>query len=140
MEYKKSGNVYVVLLEKGDKIIEKLTEFCAKKKIKSGYFSGIGGASEIEVAYYDTREKKYHSKAFGSPPFEIVSLTGNVSLSGWKIKIHSHVVFSDSKFRVFGGHLNEAAVSPMCEIIFTPLKAKLKRKKDEATGLFFLDL
>ena len=140
MKYKKSGNAYVILLEKGDMIIEALTRFCAKEKIKAGSLSGIGGVAKAEVAYYDMRDKKYHSQIFDKPPYEVVSLKGNVSISEGKLKVHAHIVLSDSEFRAFGGHLNEADVSPMCEIIFTQLKAKLQRKKDAETGLMFLDL
>lgn len=140
MKYKKSGDTYVILLEKGDKIIEALTRFCGKEKISAGFFTGIGGVSQAEIAYYAIKDKKYHSQIFKKPPYEVVSLKGNVSMSEGKLKIHAHIVLSDSKFRAFGGHLNEADVSPMCEIIFTTLKAKLHRKKDAETGLMFLDL
>lgn len=140
MKYKKSGNAYVILLEKGDGIIEALTRFCAKEKIKAGSLSGIGGVAKIDVAYYDIRDRKYHARVLDKPPYEVVSLKGNVSMSEGKLKIHAHIVLSDSEFRAFGGHLNEASVFPMCEIIFTPLKAKLHRKKDAETGLMFLDL
>jgi len=140
MHYKKSGNAYVILLEKGDRIIEALTRFCEKEKIKAGSLSGIGGVARAELAYYDIKDKRYHAKVFDKPPYEVVSLKGNVSLAERKIRIHAHIVLSDSKFRAFGGHLNEANVFPMCEIVFRPLKAELKRKKDEETGLMFLDI
>jgi hypothetical protein len=139
MKYKKSGNAYVILLEKGDRIIEALTSFCEKEKIKAGYVSGIGGVAKAEIAYYDIKDKKYHPRVFDKPPYEIASLKGNVSLADGKIKIHAHIVLSDSEFRALGGHLNEASVFPMCEIIFTPLRTEIKRKKDEETGLMFLD-
>lgn len=140
MQYKKSGATFVILLNKGDGIIEKLTEFCTKEKIKAGHFSGIGGVGRAEVAYFSPQDRQYHAKVFDRPPMEVLSLKGNVSLSEGKIKIHAHMLFSDSSFSVFGGHLNEARVWPMCEIIFVPLKAKLQRKKDEETGLFMLNI
>jgi hypothetical protein len=140
MKYKKSGNAYVILLEKGDRIIERLTQFCTKEKINSGHLSGIGGVAKVEVAYYGILDKKYHPRVFDKPPYEVVSLKGNVSISEGKIKIHAHITLSDSQFRAFGGHLNEATVFPMCEIIFRPLKDKLERKKDAETGLMFLDI
>ncbi len=140
MQYKKSGNAYVILLEKGDKIIDSLVRFCEKEKIKAGSLSGIGGVARAELAYYAIKDKRYHSRVFDRPPYEVVSLSGNVSLAEGKIRIHAHMVISDSEFRVFGGHLNEAKVFPMCEIVFRPLKAELKRKKDEETGLMFLDI
>jgi hypothetical protein len=140
MRYEKNGNYFVIKLGKDDRIIENLVKFCAKEKIKAGHFEGIGGVSMAEVAYFSPQDKQYHAKVFDRPPMEVLSLKGNASLSEGKIKIHAHMLFSDSSFGVFGGHLNEAAVWPMCEIIFMPLKKTLARKRDEETGLFMLDL
>lgn len=136
----KTGNAFVIMLQKGDRIIESLTKFCSAEKIKAGHFQGIGGLGRAELAYYAIKDRKYHARVFDRPPYEVVSLKGNVSIAEGKLKIHAHIVLSDSKFRAFGGHLNEAEVSPMCEIIFTPLKARLQRKKDAETGIMFLDL
>ena len=140
MRYEKNGNYFVIKLEKGDRLIENLAKFCEREKIKAGCLSGIGGAERLEVAYYSLKDKKYHSKIFSRPPFEILSLAGNVSISEGQVKIHAHVAFSDSEFRVYGGHLNEATVFPMCEIILMPLKKTLERKRDDETGLYMLDL
>jgi len=140
MQYKKAGDVFVIRLDKGEKIIEVLTRFCAGKKITAGRFSGIGGVARAEVAYFSPHDRQYHAKVFGKPPMEVLSLKGNVSLSEGKIKIHAHMLFSDPTFQAFGGHLNEAEVWPMCEIMLTPLKGKLERRKDEETGLYMLRL
>jgi predicted DNA-binding protein with PD1-like motif len=139
MKYKKAANSYVIRLDGGERIVESLEKFCAKEKISGAHFSGIGTLREAELAYYDVGGKKYRSCVFNKPPLEIVSLLGNASLAEGKIKIHAHVVISDSQFRTFGGHLNEGSAYPMCEIVVTPLGAKLERKKDEKTGLMVLD-
>ena len=53
MKYRKIGNSYVIRLERGEKVIEKLTEFCRKEGIKSGHCSGIGGLERAEIAYFN---------------------------------------------------------------------------------------
>ncbi len=140
MKFKKSGSSYVILLSRGDRIIECLTEFCAKKRIKAGHFHGIGTLRRAELAYYDVKTKKYRSRVFSKPPLEVVGLSGNVSMSENRTKVHAHVVISDSGFRTFGGHLNEGEAYPMCEVVLAPLRGKLERKMDKETGLHVLKL
>jgi predicted DNA-binding protein with PD1-like motif len=140
MRYKRVGNSYLIRLEKGEKIIEKLTEFCEKEGIRSGHFSGIGGLERVDIAYYKIEDKKYHSKVFDRPPMELLSLNGNVSVYEGKIKIHAHLLVGDNKFRTFGGHLNEGVVLPTCEIVFTRFGEIVERKMDGETGLPLLDL
>ncbi len=140
MKYRKIGDSYVIRLEKGEKVMEKLEEFCEKNEIKSGHLSGIGGLERAEIAYYTTEDRKYHSRVFDRPPYELLSIKGNVSLSEGKVKIHAHVLIGDSEFRVFGGHMVEGTVIPTCEIVFFPFAEKIERTKDGGTGLALLDL
>ena len=128
MKYRKIGNSYVIRLERGEKVIEKLTEFCRKEGIKSGHFSGIGGLERTEIAYYNIEDKNYHPKAFDKPPYELLSLLGNVTVSEGKLKIHAHVMIGDKEFRTFGGHLIEGTILPTCEIVFFPFDETIERK------------
>lgn len=140
MRYKKLGDSYVIRLEKGEKIIEKLEEFCMREGVKSGHFSGIGGLSEVEIAHFSIKDKDYHSKVFRGSVLELISLQGNVTLSEGKVKVHAHVMIGDSGFKTFGGHLVEGTILPTCEIVFVPFGEEIERKTDEETGLALLDL
>lgn len=140
MRYRKIGDSYVIRLGKGEKVIEKLEEFCGKEGVRSGHFSGIGGLERVEIAYYTIEDRKYHPKVFDKPPYELLSLKGNVAVSGGKLKVHAHVVIGDKEFRTFGGHLIEGTVLPTCEIVFFPFRGTIKRTKDEGTGLSLLDV
>ncbi|MEE9323824.1 MAG: PPC domain-containing DNA-binding protein [Candidatus Aenigmarchaeota archaeon] len=140
MKYRKIGNSYVIRLEKGEKVMEKLEEFCRKERIRSGHFSGIGGLGEAEIAHFSMEDKEYHSKVFGGALLELISFLGSVTVSEGKIKIHAHVMIGDKEFRTFGGHLIEGTVLPTCEIVFTPFGETIERKPDEETGLALLDL
>jgi len=140
MKYEKTGNHYVLRLEKGEEIIQKLEEFCGKEKISSGHFQGIGGLEKAEISYYDTGDREYHPKVFDEPPMELLSLLGNVSISGGNLKVHAHVIIGLPDFSTVGGHLNKGEVLPTCEIIFIPFEGKVERKMDEGTGLALLDV
>ena len=38
MKFKKTGDTYFIKLERGEKIIESIKDFCTKNNIKCGYF------------------------------------------------------------------------------------------------------
>ena len=131
-------NAELVVLEKGSEIIKEISRFCAKKGIKSAYFSAIGAVSSAEIGFYDFSEKGYRTMKF-SQPLEIVNLTGNVALSGDGIVLHAHATFCDEEGKAKGGHLMSAVVFPTCEIFIAPLEKQLKRKHDEETGLKLIE-
>ena len=59
MKSKKIKNTYFIRLERKEKIIETLKNFCIKNKIKCGYFFGIGALDEIELSQYTVENKKW---------------------------------------------------------------------------------
>jgi len=140
MQYKKIGNKYMIKLEKGEEIINSLTEFCIEHKIKSGTVSGIGGVSRVNIGYYDMDEEKYISKQFEKKNFEIISLNGNISLIENKPFPHLHILLGDLDYSVFGGHLNSAIISVTGEIVLSMVDGEVRREKDGASGLNLMQL
>ena len=134
MKYKKFEEYYCIKLERGDKIIESLTEICNKENIKFGFFSGIGAVGEVTLGIYDITAKKYSDKAI-EKPLEVLSLSGNVTQVGEEAFVHAHIVLSDEDMRAFGGHLKEGTISVTAEIILKNVNGKIKREKDVETGL-----
>ena len=139
MRYRKIQSAYVIRLEKGEKVIERLLEFCEKEKIKAGCFNGLGAVSEAELGHYDLGKKEYSSKKF-SGQYEISSFHGNISEMSGKSYVHAHIVVGDSGFISWSGHLKEAVVGATCEIFLTKLDTAISRKKEEETGLNLLDI
>ena len=139
MKYKKIESTYVIRLEKGERVIEKLLGLCEKEKIKAGYFNGLGALSEVELRHFNLMTKEYSSKKL-SGQYEITSWHGNISEMSGKSYIHAHIVVGDSQLNSWSGHLNEATVSATCEIFLVKVDGVITRKKDEATGLNLLDI
>jgi hypothetical protein len=131
MEYRKIDNVWVIVLKKGERIIEKLREFVKEKKIKSGYFNAIGAVSSVELAHYNLKERKYTTRLINSP-LEIVSLIGNVTEAK---SIHAHIALGTDEMELYGGHLKEAVVAATCEIIFYEFSEMVNRKYNKEIGL-----
>lgn len=134
MQYKKIDGLWVIVLKKGEKLIEKLKEFLEKENIKSGYLSGIGAVSSVELAHYNLQEKRYTTKKFDEP-LEIVSLLGNVAMKEEEKIIHCHIAVGTNKMNLYGGHLIEASVAATCEIVFNEFEVPVNKKKDPNTGL-----
>lgn len=130
---------YIIRLEKGDLIISTLLEICKKNKIYLGYFNGIGALSQVELAHYSLKEKKYSYKIIRSQ-LELVSLYGNITLMKKENYIHSHIVVSNENMDCFGGHLKEGIVSATCEVFLIKINGNINRKHDSIIGLNLLDV
>jgi len=139
MKFKKIKDVYFIRLDKGEKIIENLKNFCAENKIKCGYFFGIGALGEAELAHYIVENRKYTAKLL-KQPLEIVNMTGNVATMGNKIYLHCHITLSDEEMKAIAGHLKEGTIAATCEIVLVKLNTDVSRKYDDLTGLNLLDL
>ena len=139
MKFKKIKDTYFIRLERGEKIIESLKNFCTKNKIKCGYFSGIGALNKAELAHYIVENKKYTSKIL-KQPLEIINMSGNITTMDKEVYLHCHITLSDEKMNAIAGHLKEGTISATCEIILVKLNAGINRKHNDFIGLNLLDL
>lgn len=140
MQSKKIKSGYILRLEKNEEIINTITEFCIKKNIYSGYISGLGGIKNVNLYYYDLRKARYVPKKFEKQGYEMINFTANITLFNNKPFIHAHASLSDSKFRVYGGHLQSAQIAVTGEFYLTTLSEKISRKNNKEFSLNFLDL
>lgn len=128
-----SSASWLLVLDKGEEVINALTDFAEKEKIGFAVVSGIGAVSKAVLAVFDTRKKQYIEREFKGD-LEIVSLMGNISRAECKPKIHLHCLIAGDGLSTHGGHLVSAIVSVTCEIVLAVSEAKIERKKDEETG------
>ena len=138
MQYKRvDERQWVVVLKRGERIMEKLTDFINREGIQAGYFNAIGAVSAVELGHYNLGKGEYTTKQIDSP-LEIVSLMGNVSTKGEEKIIHGHIVVGTDEMQLFGGHLKEATVAATCEIMFKEFQEKVKREYDGDIKLHLL--
>lgn len=122
-------------LEKGDDLLQGLTEFCAHHGVAVGSIQAIGAVQRGGVGYYDQIGATYHETRFDQG-MEIASLVGNVSQKEGETFLHCHVVLADADGCCFGGHLLEGNIAFACEFVVTALDGPVpERTHDEATGL-----
>lgn len=134
MKYTKKSNTHIILIERGEKVIEKLLSYCKEKRIYAGFFTGIGAVDEAEIAHYIVDNKKYSSKIY-KEPMEICTMTGNVSLMNNEPYVHAHITLGKENFTLIGGHLKEAKVHAVCEVYLVEVSKKIVRKHNESLGL-----
>jgi predicted DNA-binding protein with PD1-like motif len=138
MKHIRAGSTYVIRLDRGEKVVETLTRFCEKRKVRSAFFQGIGTCRRAELGFFLMDKGRYKFRKVPGDQ-EITSLTGNVSLLDGKPFIHAHIVLGGSDFISHSGHLKEAEVLATCEIVLTPLSRSLTRTHSRSTGLTLLD-
>jgi len=139
MRYRKFGPVYVIRLERGERIVESLTSFCDREGVRAATFNGVGTCRHAELGYFHIAAGTYDFRPFPED-FEITALHGNVSILEGKLRVHAHIALGDSNFHTWSGHLKEAEVLATCEIVLRPLEGELRRVREGDSGLTPLDL
>lgn len=129
---KNGGHLFV--LARGEKLVETLTASLSKNELRGATISGLGALSDVELGYYELVHQTYLRKTF-TDEYELISLSGNVSLKDGAPYVHVHATLGDREFRVFGGHLFEATVAVTVEISVLPFDFAPERKLDPAIGL-----
>ena len=64
MQFDQDKDRFIIYLEKDDRIMESLTDFCKDQNIDNGKISGIGAIKDIELGAYDLSNKKYITHNF----------------------------------------------------------------------------
>ena len=134
MNLTKDKDKYFISLSKDEYINETLLDISNKESIKSGWISGVGAMYEIEVGYFDVDKKDYIRKSFPGD-YEILGISGNISIKEGNRFIHTHVTFSDENFNVFGGHLFDAKIAAGGEFMINKCDFEIKRKFNKDIGL-----
>ena len=139
MKYNKVDDKIFVSIGKGELVNQSLLNVAEKEGLNSGWVNGLGAISNIEIGYWDIEEKIYVKKTFDED-YELLSLIGNISLVDNKPFIHTHISFSDTKFKVYGGHLFDAKVIAAAEFCIFTSEYHLHRKLNCDIGLSLWDI
>ncbi|MEE9573850.1 MAG: PPC domain-containing DNA-binding protein [Candidatus Neomarinimicrobiota bacterium] len=139
MQYKQNKNCYFVYLEKGEPVVDVLTNFCKEHKILNGHISGIGAVNNIELGAYDSSTKEYIKKTF-KETYELINYQGNIMLLEDSPFIHAHVTIGNHNMEVFGGHLFNMNIAVVGEFIIQNIDCNSKRTFNAEIGLATWDL
>ena len=134
MEYRRFGNTIVARIDRGEEILAAIREIARTEHIQLASVSALGATNDFTVGVYNMDEKQYHANDFKGN-FEIVSLTGTINTMDGEFYTHLHMSAGDEKGQVFGGHLNRAVVSAVCEMVITVIDGVVDRRFSEEIGL-----
>ena len=134
MQYRKSGNTYMVRIDPGEDIAESLKTLCAGEHILLGRVEAIGAADHAVIGVYDPARKEYYPETIDEF-MEIASLNGNITVMDGKPYIHLHATLADRNHVIHGGHVLEMRVGATCEMFVTVPEGEISRQKDEELGI-----
>jgi len=127
--------VKIIALKKGDKLVQKITEYIEQNKIKSGLILGLGALQKATLMLYDLEKKEYLTKEVEGP-LEVANLTAIIAKDPeGKPHIHPHITLANRKFETFSGHLKEATIGATLEIAILQSDKDIKRYADSEIGL-----
>jgi len=139
MKAVRNGGYYQLCLMPGEEIIESLTGFVRRRRIKSGFLTAIGAAENIVLGCFDPKTRIYHKRTFKGD-HEVAVLVGNVAWVGRTPVCHIHAVISTPRLAGFAGHLFSGTVTVTLEVALVPGTRRLARKPDPLSGLNLLAL
>lgn len=118
---------YPFRLKPGQDLKNGIQDLVTEKQIKAGWVSTCVGS----LTNYQIRFANQPNGSSDSGHFEIVSLTGTISVNG----SHLHISLSDSTGKTIGGHLMEGCkIYTTAEIvILSSSDFVFKREKDGTT-------
>ena len=114
-------------LKPGQDLKKEILQYVNEKQIKAGWISTCVGS----LTNYNIRLANQPEGNSGSGHFEIVSLTGTVSING----SHLHISISDSTGKTIGGHLlvSNIVYTTAEIVILSSDEFVFKREKDGST-------
>ena len=134
MKFRMDKSRAYMTLAQGDNINETFESFAEVKGVGCAWLNGIGALENPEIGYYSLEDKSYHRKIFKGE-YELTSLIGNITLKEGKPFSHTHITFSDTEFRVFGGHLFNANITAAGEFIIQFGSDEINREMNAEIGL-----
>jgi uncharacterized protein len=117
-----------------------LKRFAEAKRVRAGFFEGIGSLYKARLGHYDFKETRMYKYETFEEDLEILSLSGNVSTMNQKALPHAHATLGRRDFSVIGGHLEEGSLANMVELSLAKLPGKLEKARDSSIGLNLLQL
>jgi predicted DNA-binding protein with PD1-like motif len=134
MEAYRDGGIHFLRLDRGEDLTAGITSYCDERRIRSAHVGGIGAVEDVELGYYDLKERTYLRKKLEGI-FELVSLAGNITRVEGKAFLHAHAVLGGRDLSLAGGHFFGGRIAVTGEIYLIETHLELTRAMNEDVGL-----
>lgn len=128
---------YMLRFDKDEEVMAGLMEFARAQNIGAAFFSAIGTCGQAEIGFFNPFLKEYRHKILLGER-EIVSLTGNIAISGGNPAIHAHGIFANGDYETAGGHVFKITTLATCEVFLLKLEGGMKRENSPEFNLNLL--
>jgi uncharacterized protein len=135
----RDGSAWLLRLDDGQDLFETLSAFAAREDIRAAAVAfGIGMFRRATVGYWDGQQ--YRPCELGAP-HEVVGLHGTIARADGRPSIHLHAALAGPDHTLVGGHLLQATVGVLQEILVETFPGRsFGRPMVESFGLRMLDL
>jgi predicted DNA-binding protein with PD1-like motif len=130
---------FVLVGEAGDDAVEILNQFAREHNVTAAQVTAVGAFSEATVGWFDRAAKDYR-RIDVHEQCEVLSLLGDIAVSGDGPVAHVHAVLGLSDGHVRGGHLLAGTVMPTLEIIVHESPGHLRKTERPDLGLALIDV
>jgi len=121
----RSKGITFIRFDIGEEFPKTLADWCEREKVSgAAVVAGIGMLKDMEIGRYDGET---YRKERISPPSEILSLQGNVSMKEGASFVHLHVSLADEDLNARGGHLFKGTVAMTIELAMLELGSDFVR-------------
>lgn len=121
--------------------MDALTELCRDHDVEAAEIRAIGDLSDVELARFDADEKKYVTEFDGQGNFQIISLSGNVSMLGDEPALRLETLLSvkgPAGLQVLSGQLR-SGIARSCEFVLEIYEdLAMQRRLDKDSGMLSL--
>jgi predicted DNA-binding protein with PD1-like motif len=121
---------YVMRLDPGEDVIGSLRHFANDCDVAAGMITGIGSTSHVTLGFLDPETGEYVKRMYDEP-MVVGNLTGTISVEAedGKPSIHLHGVFGPRELLAYAGHVHEARVGAVIEIVIFAFSGRVERHK-----------
>ena len=131
------GRKFLFRVPEGRELLGFINDFARRNNVLIGTVSAIGSLRNPKIGYFDENAGEYKVIEL-SGLYELVSLSGNISLKDGKPFAHIHVALGDSDGSLYGGHLIEGEVF-VAEVFIQELLGEPLERKERENGLALWD-
>ncbi len=117
---------YVVRLDPGEEVITSLRAFAQEVGVEAGFVTGFGSVDTLVLGFLDREGGEYIRRRF-EERMEVGSLTGSFSMQADRSYVHVHMVVAPQELLAYTGHVHEARVAALLELLVTALPGRLDR-------------
>ena len=128
---------FVLVCRDGDDPIEALGRLAREERLTGSSFTAIGAFRSATIGYFNRDSKQYDRRGVDEQ-CEVLSLLGDIAISDGEPTVHAHVVLGRRDYSTLGGHLFDADVWPVLDLVVTESPAYLQKRHDPDSGLALL--